>query len=85
MDVKQIRSFGDFREYIESLAKTEADNFQGALEEYMRSLWGLIQDRRNEEVSYALLAQILDEAFSTEPVPFEEKWLVHNPPLDGKS
>ncbi len=82
MTESKVETVGDFRRFVEKLVTAKASSYQGSLEDYLRSLWKLIQQRRNEPVSYRLLSSLLDEAFSAAPAPFDEDWLIYTkPPL----
>jgi hypothetical protein len=82
MTPEQIRSARDFWEYVEQLVPEQFQgSYEGSLEEYLRSLWSLIQQHREEPPSFALFARLLRDAFDTEPVAFEDGWLAYtNPP-----
>lgn len=88
MKVSQIQTRGDLKNYISSLTVEYEQTFTGTLEEYLRSLWGLIQMNRESEITFSLLGQLLHDAFVNEPPPFDESWLIfENPPditLDEK-
>ncbi|MBI1881053.1 MAG: hypothetical protein HYR94_22975 [Chloroflexi bacterium] len=80
MNSQQIKTQSDFRTFIANLIETKAASYQGTLEDYLRSLWKLIQQQCDEPASFALLANLLEEAFSTEPIPFDESWLSYTGP-----
>lgn len=75
-----IETASDFRAFVEDLAETEAVSYQGSLEDYLRSLWTLIQDQHDDLVSFALLASLLEKAFSTQPASFDKHWLTYTRP-----
>lgn len=80
MDVSQIQTRGDWKEYIASLTNEFEQIFTGTLEEYLRTLWSLIQIHRESEVSFSLLGQLLHDAFTNEPLPFDKSWLLYEKP-----
>jgi hypothetical protein len=80
MNKYPVETQEDFRTFIANLIETRATSYQGTLEDYLRSLWKLIQQYRDERVSFALLANLLEEAFSTQPMPFDESWLTYTRP-----
>ena len=84
-DPSQIKTIGDFRRFVLFLAHTRAHTTSKSLEEYLRTLWNLIQQAEAEPVSFDLLGQLLQDAFLAEPLPFQEVWLRYEAPpdLDG--
>jgi len=82
MEPSHIKTLGDFRTYVLLLAKESATTTLRSLEEYLRALWGLIQQVQAHQVTYALLGRLLDDAFLAEPLPFDENWLHYDEPPD---
>jgi len=82
MDHSQIKTIGDFRSYVLFLAKGIATTTARSLEEYLRALWSLIEQAQTQPVTYALLGQLLHDAFLVEPVPFQQMWLQYETPPD---
>lgn len=82
MDATPIKTLGDLRAYIFALADEYEEIYTGTLEIYLSDLWSLIQAHQQSEVSFALLGQLLHDAFVTEPVPFDEFWLTYENPPD---
>ncbi len=82
MDPFHIKTTLDFRKYVLFLAKGRATTTPRSLEEYLRALWSLIQQAQAHRVTYALLGQLLHDAFLAEPLPFDEHWLQYNAPPD---
>lgn len=82
MEISQIQTRGDLREYIFSLTAEFERTFTGTLEEYLRTLWSLIQKHRNSEVTFSLLGRLLHDAFTNESPPFDESWLIYENPPD---
>ncbi len=80
MDSSQIQTIGDFRRFVLFLADVRAPGTARSLEEYLRGLWHLIQQAQAEPVTYALLGQLLQDAFLAEPLPFQETWLQYEAP-----
>jgi hypothetical protein len=76
----QVITAGDFCKFIGYLVDTKATSYTGSLEEYLSSLWKLAQLHQNETVTFALLGRLLADAFTTEPLEFDEKWLVFQTP-----
>lgn len=81
MNATQVKTFGDFQVFVSTLARTQQD-YIGTLEEYLRALWKLIRQYRGNKVTFSLFAKLLQDAFTTQPLPFEEKWLIYNEPPD---
>lgn len=82
MDSAQIKTIGDFRRFVLLLADGIAPTTTKSLEEYLRALWNLIQQAQAKPVTYALLGQLLQDAFLVEPLPFHEMWLQYEAPPD---
>jgi len=53
-----------------------------SLEEYLRSLWGQIIQRRDEKPTYGLFIELFRSAFRAPPIPLDPSWLDQskNPP-----
>jgi hypothetical protein len=82
MDPSHVKTTGDFRKYVLLLASERATPTPRSLEEYLRALCGLIQQAQAHQVTYALLGQLLHDAFLAEPLPFDENWLQYDAPPD---
>ncbi len=82
MDPSHIQTCRDFRSYILLLTDERATPTTKSLEEYLRALWGLIELAQAKSVTYALLGQLLHDAFVAEPLPFHEGWLQYAEPPD---
>jgi hypothetical protein len=76
----QINNLAEFKTHVASLVENEAEAYSGTLEEYLRSVWSLIQENASYKGSYGLFAEILTEAFSITPPPFDESWLKYKSP-----
>ena len=66
IDPSHIKKTRDFRSYILLLADGIAMTTTRSLEEYLQALWSLIQHAQDQPVTYAVLGQLLHEAFLTE-------------------
>ena len=75
MEASEVKTESDFLDFVKILSKTTAKTYEGSLEEYLRALWVVIQDNKGHEVTYTLLAKLLEDAFKTQPLPFQEDWL----------
>lgn len=86
MELSHIKTHEDFRQYIRTLARERRTVTKRSLEEYLRALWSLLKVRQAETVTFSLLGQLLYDAFLTEPVPFDDRWLQYDTPpnLDEK-
>lgn len=73
MDIEQIRNARCFYEYVLDMVQRNSltDRSMG---EYLRALWGEIQRYREAPVTYALLAQLLENAYTSDPVPYNDDW-----------
>ena len=80
--ISDVASTGDFRRYVLLLADERATVTTRSLEEYLRALWSLIQQAQAKLVTYALLGQLLHDAFLVEPLLFDEMWLQYEAPPD---
>jgi hypothetical protein len=81
MDASLVLTVADFRRFISSLAETYADHPR-SLEHYLRALWAGVEEHKSDPVRYALLAQLLAEAYTREPLPFDTRWLARSTPPD---
>ncbi len=73
---------GDFRRQVLALAEGPARTTSLSLQEYLQSLWGLLQPLAGQKVTYGLLARCLEQAFLAPSVPFDEAWLEYREPPD---
>lgn len=75
-----------FYEFIETLHPRSKDK---SLEEYLLSLYKILNDNKDVytslEVTFELIAGILDKSFTSEPQEFNEDWLsIVNPPNSSR-
>jgi hypothetical protein len=77
MNADDVKTAADLSIFLEALVESTAPTFRGSLEEYLRALWKLIQEHREDTVSWSLLAHLLADAFITEPATFDEQWFVY--------
>lgn len=82
MDISQVQTLGDFQRYVLFLADGIATTTTRSLEEYLRALWGLLQYPQAGKVTFIQLGQALHQAFSADPLPFDEDWLQYTAPPD---
>jgi hypothetical protein len=75
----QIKTAGDFQKYVLLLSTTATTR---PLEEYLRALWELVRQAQAKPVTYALLGQLLHDAFLADPLAFDEAWLQYDAPPD---
>jgi hypothetical protein len=80
MDVSWVKSGHDLCIFVSALLKEQENAYVGSLEEYLRALWGLIQPHQDSLATFALLAELLRDAFTAEPLPFDENWLMYTHP-----
>lgn len=62
--------------------KSQEDKYSRTLEEYLRSLWSVINQNKDAEVSCELIFNILQIAFVTLPQEFNEQWLSYDDSLN---
>ena len=72
----------DFRDFVMSVLEKQNNNYNGSLEEYLRSLWCVVNEYKEYNVNFSLLATIIENAFKAKPALFEQKWLSYNNPLN---
>lgn len=77
MEVSQVITAKDFDQFLDFLVKTHSSD-RKSLEEYLRTLWALIQEHESDTVSFSLIAKLLADAFRLQPLPFEESWLEYS-------
>jgi hypothetical protein len=72
-----LRSGADFRRFVLQLLEQKGypnDIKEPALDDYLSSLWHLASQHKHEEqLSYGLLAQLLEKAFDYPPTPYDWK------------
>jgi hypothetical protein len=76
-------TFHEFYDAVGSMLR-ESDLESGrSLEDYLRTLWRLLQDDRTEAATYERLTALLRESFLSDPAPFDERWLAYTDPPDN--
>ena len=70
----------EFRQQILSLH--ERYPVQPTLEVYLRSLWKLLNERRNEGPSLRVFIEMLELSFTSAPAEFMEEWMSYENPAD---
>src|SRR5579872_628592 len=80
MDITDVKTISDFRRYILFLAHGKAAASKRSLEEYLSALWGCIQQVQAENITFLLLARLLEDAFIVDSLPFDENWLQYDTP-----
>lgn len=64
----------DFREFVYKLIKRHSLTNR-TIGEYLRALWADVLDHKDDAVTYALLAHLIEAAYLVEPLPFNNDWL----------
>ena len=72
----------EFRSFVVALTKRKRGS-PGDLEEYLRSLWALIQDLGSPPITCEQLAALLEKAFSHPPAPFDPAWMKYTGPPEN--
>lgn len=83
LNSKNVKTGADLCAFIEQLVKAIRDEqikYAGTLEEYLRSLWSLVQAHRDSQPSFSLMADLIARALYTEPAQFDEQWLAYTKP-----
>ncbi len=50
------------------------------LQDYLRALYKLVQDKKEEQPTLMLFALLLEQSFTAEPLPFCKTWVRHESP-----
>src|SRR5260221_11967935 len=82
MELEQINTARDFITFLRELAPRAGD-YSGSLEEYLRAVHYLTATHQEEPATWRLLAQILADALSTTPQPFDPNWLEYTAPPEA--
>ena len=64
-----------------SVLEEQKGSYKGSLEEYLRSLWVVVNEYKDLGLNFNQLASIIGHAFKTEPPPFDNQWLSFENPL----
>jgi hypothetical protein len=72
----------NFRDFVISILEEQKDNYKGSLEEYLRSLWIVVNEHKDDELNIAQVAFMIENAFNTEPSQFDSQWLSYEKPLN---
>ncbi len=70
----EVMTPSDFREYVRDLVKRHS-LIERSMGEYLRALWAQVLEHRDEPVTFALLARLLEAAYTATPPPFDPAWL----------
>lgn len=81
METGQVVTSGDFVAYLRQTAD-RAEDYPGALEDYLRSVLGLVIVHRENPATWRLLADILTNALTHAPLEFDPTWLEFTGPPD---
>jgi hypothetical protein len=65
----------NFRDAVLSTLHEYEGRYGEPLETYLRSLWGLVRQAKDEEPAFALFAKLIHDAFQACPVEFAHQWL----------
>jgi hypothetical protein len=82
MHVEQIVTDSDFITLLLQLSRRAAQ-YHGSLEEYLRSTLRVATAHKEEPATWRLLAQVLAEALTTPPPPFDDAWLADTDPPES--
>ncbi|MCB9454141.1 MAG: hypothetical protein H6672_22135, partial [Anaerolineaceae bacterium] len=77
----------DFGNFVKYLIDHELKDYKGMLEEYLRSLWVLVERNKDRQPSWQLFAEMVYNALSEPPAAFDPSWLQiksSQPPLPMK-
>lgn len=82
--MSQEQAIASIKDFFSALGEILEENSttNRTLEEYLRSLWALLQKHQDETLTWQLMAQLLKEAFTESPAPFDEAWLVYTKPVE---
>ena len=75
VEVGDIVTFGDFRQFVLLLAAHDGAAYRGTLEEYLCGVLSLVIAHASEPPTYALFARLLRDACSASTPPFDPAWL----------
>lgn len=74
MKIDEIITASDFKEFVYALI--DRHGLTGRMMgEYLRAMWAALLAHKNDVVTYALLAQIIEAGYVVEPLPFDHNWL----------
>jgi hypothetical protein len=68
------------RRCVLKLLEKHENRYDAPLEEYLRSLLGLLWSHRGIAFSFSFMASLFDQSFSSLPVPFDEAWMANTEP-----
>ena len=69
-----------FYNKVENFSKTQKNR---DLEEYLLALYSEISSNKNKKITYKLVFSILENAFTSKPITFNNDWLNCNEPPDS--
>ena len=78
----QVQTERDLQNFVWNLVEERKDIEDLPLEDYLRSLWGLICECQHYKPTYALFAELLEKSFITPPLPFNYNWFQYTQPPD---
>ncbi|MCI0395827.1 MAG: pentapeptide repeat-containing protein [Chloroflexi bacterium] len=71
---EDVMTISDLINFLVYLSNSQAIDYEGSLEHYLRALWGVLEKHRVEPASPHLVARLFVEAFHSEPIAFDESW-----------
>ncbi len=74
MKTEEITTASDLKEFVDKLI-TKHSLTERTMGEYLRAMWAAILKHKDDVVTYALLAQIIEAGYVIEPLPFDRNWL----------
>jgi hypothetical protein len=65
----------EFRPAVLAILDQQEEKYKDSLENHLLSLWVTIKGYEKHMPSYSLFVRMLEEAFDTQPFPFDTQWL----------
>ncbi|MCD4686909.1 MAG: hypothetical protein K8S97_13340 [Anaerolineae bacterium] len=75
-----ITIWAEFFAFYREVIMPHAVAYEGTLEQYLCALLRLVNNHSDAQFTWSLFAKLLFEAFSAEPLPFDEAWLAYTKP-----
>lgn len=77
-----IKTFKDFEKVVNELTSKNRYTYKGTLEEYLRSILFQTESKRNSQLTFDVVFEILEKAFDSEPIGFKHEWMEYCEPVD---
>ncbi len=70
-----VKTRWDFSNFVRYLVANKLEDYKGSLEEYLRSLYSLLEKHKARQPSWQLFAEMVNGALSEPPAAVDPSWM----------